>query len=196
EFGKRKADLKFTIDVLLLFRRGIIRPTEGYKNLNTYGMYKSYLKIGWRNLLKHKGYATINIGGLAIGMAVAMVIGLWVHDELTFNTYHQNYDRIAQVMKGGLYEGKRYSGQMSLPFPLIGELQTTYSATFKHIIPVSGQWDHVLSIEDKKISKKGMYVEKGAPEMLTLRMKYGSWDGLKDPRALLLSVSTANALFG
>ncbi len=159
-------------------------------------MFKSYFKIGWRNLLKNKGYAAINIGGLAIGMAVAMVIGLWVHDELTFNTYHQNYDRIAQVMKGGVFEGKRYSGQMSLPFPLIGELQTTYSATFKHIIPVSGQWDHVLSIKDKKISKTGMYVEKGAPEMLTLRMKYGSWDGLKDPRALLLSVSTANALFG
>ena len=42
EIGKRKADLKFTIDVFLLFRKGIIKPTEGYKNLNTYGMYKSY----------------------------------------------------------------------------------------------------------------------------------------------------------
>jgi len=45
EFGKRKADLKFAIDVLLLFRKGIVRPTEGYKNLNTYSMYKSYFKI-------------------------------------------------------------------------------------------------------------------------------------------------------
>ncbi len=53
--GKRKADWKFIIDVTLLFRPGIIKPIEGYKNLNNYGMYKSYFKIGWRNLLKNKG---------------------------------------------------------------------------------------------------------------------------------------------
>jgi putative ABC transport system permease protein len=46
EKGKRKADIRFIIDVLLLFRPGIIKPAEGYKNLNTYGMYKSYFKIG------------------------------------------------------------------------------------------------------------------------------------------------------
>jgi len=84
ESGKRKADLKFIIDVLLLFRPGIIRPAEGYKNLNHYGMYKSYFKIGWRNLLKNKGYSSINIGGLALGMAVAMLIGLWIYDELSY----------------------------------------------------------------------------------------------------------------
>src|SRR3954468_1972835 len=143
--GKRKADIKFIVDVLLLFRPGIIKPTRKYNHINNYAMFKSYFKIGWRNLLKNKGYATINIGGLAIGMAVAMIIGLWVHDELTFNTYHENYNRIAQVMKGGEYEGKRYIGQMSLPFPLINELQTNYAANFKHIIPVFGRQDQVLS---------------------------------------------------
>src|SRR5258708_39713179 len=97
ESGKLKANIKFIIDVLLLFRPGIIKPTEGYKNLNTYGMYKSYFKIGWRNLLRNKGYSFINIGGLAIGMTVAMLIGLWVFDEISFNKYHTNYDRIAQI---------------------------------------------------------------------------------------------------
>ncbi len=85
EFGKRKADRKFIVDVLLLFRPGIIRP-ERNQNINTYAMYKNYFKIGWRNLIKNKGYSLINIGGLALGMAVAMVIGLWVFDELSFNT--------------------------------------------------------------------------------------------------------------
>jgi putative ABC transport system permease protein len=50
ENGKRKADLKFIGDVLLLFRQCIIKPVEGYENLNYYGMIKSYFKIGWRNL--------------------------------------------------------------------------------------------------------------------------------------------------
>ena len=58
-------------------------------------MIKNYIKVAWRNLVKSKGYSAINIGGLAVGMAVAMLLGLWVHDELTFDTYHKNYDRIA-----------------------------------------------------------------------------------------------------
>ena len=48
-------------------------------------MIKNYFKIAWRNLIKNKGYSAINIGGLAVGMAVAMLIGLWVYDELTFD---------------------------------------------------------------------------------------------------------------
>ena len=62
-------------------------------------MIKNYLKVAWRNLVKNKASSFINIGGLAVGMAVAMLIGLWIWDELSFDKYHQNYDRIAQVMQ-------------------------------------------------------------------------------------------------
>ena len=96
--GKRSADIRFVIDVLKLIRPGIIRQMKGFKNLNNCSMYKSYFKIGWRNLAKNKGYSFINIGGLAMGMAVAMFISLWIYDELSFNTYHRNYNRIARVM--------------------------------------------------------------------------------------------------
>jgi len=195
EFGKRKADRKFIVDVLLLFRPGIIRP-ERNQNINTYAMYKNYFKIGWRNLIKNKGYSLINIGGLALGMAVAMVIGLWVFDELSFNTYHQNYERIAQVMKGAQFEGKHYEGQKSLPYPLISELKNNYGANFKHIVPASWGGDAALSIHDKKISKVGMFIGEDAPEMLTFRMTCGTWKGLKDINSIMISQSTAEALFG
>ena len=59
-------------------------------------MPRNYFKIAFRNLAKNKGYTFINIG-LATGMAVALLIGLWVWDELTYNRYHKNYDRLAQV---------------------------------------------------------------------------------------------------
>src|SRR3954464_4265876 len=72
EFGKRKADRKFVIDVLLLFRKGIIKPAEEHKNLNTYGMYKSYFKIGWRSLIKQKMYSGIKIGGFSLGIAACI----------------------------------------------------------------------------------------------------------------------------
>ncbi len=194
--GKRKADLKFIIDVLLLFRPGIIRPKENYQHINQYAMYKSYLKVGWRNLVKNTGYSIINIGGLALGMGVAIVIALWVKDELSFNQYHENYPRIAQVMKGGQFEGRHYVGQTSLPYPLIEELKNNYAANFKHVVPASWQWDGVLSIGDKKISKQGMYIGEGAPEMLTWKMVYGNWSALKEMHSIMISQSTAKALFG
>ncbi len=196
EAGKRKADLKFMVDVILLFRKGIIKPARGYKNLNTYGMYKSYFKIGWRNLTKTKGYSIINIGGLTLGLAVAIVIGLWVYDELSYNKYHQNYSRIAQVMKGGRFNGKHYVGQTSLPYPLIDQLKNNYGANFKHIVPASWKSDGVLSIQDKKVSKTGMFIGEDAPEMFTFNMIYGTWRGLKDMNSIMISKSTAEALFG
>ena len=86
-------------------------------------MFQNYFKIGWRNLVKTKGYSFINIGGLALGMSVAMIIGLWVYDELAFNSYYKNYDRIAQVMKAGTFQGKYYSGNTYLQYPMLHELQ-------------------------------------------------------------------------
>jgi putative ABC transport system permease protein len=194
--GKKRADMQFIVDVLLLFRPGIIKISINNHSPNHYAMLKSYFTIGWRNLLRSKGYSFINIGGLALGMAVALIIGLWVHGELSFNTYHGNYGRIAQIMKGGSFEGKHYVGQRTLPYPLIDELKNNYGANFKHIVPASWRWDGILSIDENKISKVGMYVGEGAPEMLTFKMKYGSRSGLNDMHGILISESTARALFG
>ena len=69
-------------------------------------MIRNYLKIAWRYLLKGKGYSLINIGGLGVGMAVAILIGLWVNDELSYDKYHQNYERVAQVMQHQTYNGE------------------------------------------------------------------------------------------
>ena len=62
-------------------------------------MIKNYFKIAWRNLVKNKVYSFINIGGLAVGMAVAILIGLWVYDEVTFNKSDKNYESVAQVRR-------------------------------------------------------------------------------------------------
>ena len=97
--GTVKADVKFIFDVLLLFRPGIIRPWEGQKNLNNYGMYKSHFKIGWRNLLRNRGYSFINIGGLALGMACFTVIMLFVENEFSFDRFHHKSEDVYRVVK-------------------------------------------------------------------------------------------------
>jgi putative ABC transport system permease protein len=158
-------------------------------------MLKNYFKIAWRNLIKSKGYSALNIGGLAVGIAVALLIGLWIYDELSFNKYHKNYDHIAQVMISENYNGQGFAG-VSLPRPLEFELRNKYASPFKNIVMSRWTEGHILSVGDKKISKSGRFMQEGAPEMLTLEMKRGTWAGLKDMHSIMLAASTAKALFG
>jgi len=160
-------------------------------------MIKNYLKVAWRNLVKNKASSFINIGGLAVGMAVVTLIGLWVWDELSFNKNHQNYDRIAQVTTrlvdprtGDVYRTN------TLQVPMVTQLKTNYKNNFKHIIMTSWDVDDILSAGDKKISRTGLFMDPDAPEMLTLKMIHGSRAGLKDLYSIMLSESTSKAFFG
>src|SRR6266702_3021624 len=94
-------------------------------------MIKNYLKIAWRNLIKNKVSSFINVGGLAVGMAVAMLIGLWVWDELSFNKYHGHYDRIAQVMQQKTVNGVINTG-VATSLPVEEALRKNYGSDFKH----------------------------------------------------------------
>lgn len=159
-------------------------------------MIKNYWKIAWRNLTRNKFSSIINIGGLTVGMAVAMLIGLWVYDELSFNKYHDNYDRISQIMIRGNDPKEGPFINNSVQYPLATELQTKYKENFKHVVRASWVRDYILSFGEKKLSRTGQFVDPGFPEMFTLRMKMGSWSGLRDPYSIMISSSSANALFG
>src|ERR1044071_4921919 len=159
-------------------------------------MIRNYFKVAWRNLIKSKGYSAINIGGLAVGMAVAILIGLWVWDELSFNKYHQNYSRIAQIMTRGNDSKDGPYVNNSVQYPLATELQTNYKDHFRHVIRAWWIQDHILSAGDKKLSAKGQFMDADAPEMLTLKMQKGNWNGLHDPYSIMLSASLAQSLFG
>ena len=158
-------------------------------------MIKNYFKIAWRNLIKSKGYSAINIGGLAVGMAVAMMIGLWVYDELSFDKYHKNYDRIAQVMQHANFNGK-IETQVANPALMGPEIRAKYGSDFKYVVQSSWTGGHLLTIGDKNFTKTGIFFEPDAPEMLTLKMRRGTRAGLKDPYSILLSASAAESIFG
>lgn len=193
KIGKRKADIQYTIDVLLLFRSGIIRPLQGYKNLNTYGMYKSYVKIGWRNLWKSKGYSMINIGGLAVGMGVSILIGLWIWSELSFNKNFENYGRIGQVWQFVKF-GAEKSSYNVVPIPLGEELREKYPEF--ESVSVSGSRETVLSTEQKKFVQTGNYVEPDFISMMSVKVIAGSPNALKDRNSIMLSRSLAKNFFG
>lgn len=159
-------------------------------------MVQNNFKIAWRNLRKNKVTGFINIAGLAIGMAVAMMIGLWMNDELTFNKYHQNYDRLSQVFIHQVFNGHKGTGQaMSLP---IGPgLRQNFGSDFEYVTMASWNYDHLLTVGDKKLNREGMFCEPEFPEMLTLDMISGDRkSALLVPNSILLSRSIAEALFG
>ena len=158
-------------------------------------MLRNYFKIAFRNLLKHQGYSFINIFGLAIGMGVAVLIGLWIQDELSFNQYHPNYDRIAQVMQHNEYNGKKET-QSSNPAVMGAELRQLHGGDFTYVVQSSWTEDHILGVGDKRLIKRGNHFEPEIADLLSLKMLRGTRRGLKDPYSILLSQSVAEAFFG
>jgi len=159
-------------------------------------MIKNYFKIAWRNLFRNRVSSFINIGGLTVGIAVAILIGLWIYDELSFDKYHQDYERIAQIMTRGNDPKEGAFINNSLQYPLASELQTTYKNNFKYIVRASWAQEYILSAGEKKLSSRGQFMDEDAPAMFTLKMLKGNWNGLKDPHSIMLSASTAKMLFG
>ncbi|MDO1447355.1 ABC transporter permease [Rhodocytophaga aerolata] len=158
-------------------------------------MLKNYLTIAFRNLWKNKVYSSLNIGGLAVGMAVAILIGLWMYDEFSYNRYHQNYDRLVRVMQHNVYNGKKES-QVSNPAVMAEEIRQNYGSDFTYVLQSSWNSSHILAYGDKRLLQSGNYFEPAVTEMLSLKMLKGTRNGLKDPYSILLSQSTAYAIFG
>jgi len=161
-------------------------------------MFKNYLKSAWRNLLKNKISSAINIGGLAIGMAVAMLIGLWILDELSFDTYNENYSSIAQIARKEISNGdvSISEGSNHFPIPLAAELRTNYNNVFKHVALASESSEHVISFDNKQFSEQGLYVEKDFTNIFTFKMLAGTSAGFDEPNSILLNKSMASSLFG
>jgi len=158
-------------------------------------MIKNYFKIAWRNLLKNKTSSFINISGLAVGMAVAMLIGFWIWDELSFNKSFKNYERLAQVMQQQSFNGD-VSSQQSVPYLIGNELKKNYGSDFKNVSMATWTYNRILAAGDKKISVSGNFLEPQIIDMLSLKMIRGSNTSLIDYHSLILSSSAAKALFG
>ena len=157
-------------------------------------MIQNYFNVAWRIVLRNKSYSLLNITGLAVGIAVTMLIGLWIWEEFSFEKYNPNYERIARVMQYQTFRGETSAGS-GLPMPLATELRTTYGNAFKYVAISSWSRDQSLSYGDNKFIEKGKFMEPDGAEILALKMLEGTRAGLKDPSSILLAESTAKKLF-
>ena len=157
-------------------------------------MFKNNLKLAWRNLLKDKGYSLINITGLATGMAVAMIIGLWIYDEVGANRHFKNYDSVYQVMMNQTFDGVRGS-QVALPYPIGEELKIKYP-DLKAVAMCDWGQTHSFIYGEKKVSKTGHFIGEDAVRMFSLKIIAGDKNPLHDPYSIVLTDETAKILFG
>ena len=192
--GKRNADIRFIIDVLLLFRQGIIRPAVGYENLNC-SMYKSYFKIGWRNLAQNKLFSAIKILGLSLGLSVCMLIFLYTKDEISYDQFHENKGRIFRVTQAWHFNDDD---------PLaIGTTNAIVGESFAREIPEVQQFTRVNGvpvtiIQDKELfTENPLFVDENFFDVFTFPLLAGdAATALKDPHALVLSDDLAEKYFG
>jgi predicted permease len=100
ERSPRKAKWKFLWSVIKYFRPEFMKLFKGNSSPRSSGLYKSYFKVAWRSLARHRRFTIINVAGLTLGIACAFVIYLIVRHELSYDRYHANADRVYRVNEG------------------------------------------------------------------------------------------------
>jgi putative ABC transport system permease protein len=73
-------------------------------------MIENFFKVAFRNLLRNKVFSIINISGLVIGMASAILILLWIQNEISYDRFHKDEDRLYEVWGNDVYDGQIRSG--------------------------------------------------------------------------------------
>lgn len=169
-------------------------------------MFRNYLTTAIRNLQKHRSNSIINIAGLAAGMVITLLIGLWIADEFAFDHYHTNHRRIVQVMvrhevTGAMRQRAIASGYTKMAGYTISTalgpaLRKGYDDIFQKTGMISANGSSLLNVGDKAIAVEGEWAQYTIPEIFTFHMLAGSTTALKDPSTILISQSTATALFG
>ena len=157
-------------------------------------MLRNYFRIALRNLRRNTVYSFINIAGLSVGIASSILILLWVYNETTFNSYFKKVDVLYRVKLNNKVDNGIVTGDLT-PLPLkdvIAQQDSRIKRTAMMIHQAA-----LLSVGETKINKVGLDVTDSFLEMFDFEMIYGNPKTvLNDPRSIVLTQSTAKALFG
>jgi len=173
-----ESDSKFRDSVYRVFNLGVI---------------SNYFKVIYRNLYRFKSFSIINISGLAIGMASAILILLLVQNELSYDQFHEKKDRIYMLNSRGMVNGRiELFGTPSLLTPV---LKSEYPQV-EDVTRLNGTGPIVLSANDKQIEGKGMMVDSGFLKIFSYPFLRGNPEtALNSPRSVVLTESFAKKFF-
>ncbi len=191
--GKRKADIKFIGDVVLLFRPGIIKSLNQVNTLNQSDMFANYIKIAFRILIRNKGYSFINLSGLAVGLASAILILLWVQNEISYDRFHTKSDRIYKMFSRDNFNG-RTDVWPTTPSLMSPELKQSYGevedATRFRIVYF------LVKAREERFNEQGAFADPSYLAMFDFPMHEGKRSALTNDFGIVLSEPLAIKLFG
>ncbi len=159
-------------------------------------MFKNYLKITLRNILKYKGYSVINISGLAIGMAACLLILIYVQDELSYDNFHKDADRIFRVV----LDVQSQAGQIeyaTTPSSLAQALKNDYPQV-EYAARLMNNPELMISYEDKKFNENQIFhVDPEIFEEFNIQFLQGDAKScLNRPRTVVITEGIAQKYFG
>ncbi len=158
-------------------------------------MLITYLRSAWRNILRNKVYSTLNVAGLASGMAVALLIGLWVHDQGSYDKFLPGYQQAYQV-RFRYSDNGAIRSQPMMCIPLSVALKTDIPEVAHTTMSFGGGSDEFY-VGTRHISATSMIAGEEFLHIFQFPLVAGTADNaLKDPYSLVLTESTAIALFG
>lgn len=189
----RKAWWLFLRDILTLFRPSLWRPLTVHP-LGITIMLRQNLKISFRNLRRNRSFSVLNICGLALGLAVFLLIGLWIRQEMSFDRHFAERERIGRVQQHR-FVGEEKATWWSSTHPLADVLRAEYAPLFDLIVRSTWEETADLTIDDQELTANGLFLDPDGPDLLELKPVRGALS-FGNPDQVLLSESIATKLFG
>jgi putative ABC transport system permease protein len=160
-------------------------------------MFKNYLKIALRNFSRNKAFSFINILGLAIGMAVCILLLLWVQNELSYNRFHENRSQIYSIVQIGTWNDGDTYGSRIIPYRLAPIMQEIYPEIKNHVRlrTFNGM---MMQFDDKSFYENDVLLtEQALFEIFSFDLLQGDLESaFSDKHNLILTESTARKYFG
>ena len=158
-------------------------------------MFKNYFKTAWRNIKRGNGYSALNIFGLATGMAVALIIGLWVYNQYSYDKFLPGYKQLYQVQRHFYGNGDTLTyGGTSLK---LADALRNQIPEIKSVAETDGGSMHGIMVGHRKFYMQGNQVAGDFLTMFQFPLLEGAAKNvLSDPYSIVLTESTAKALFG
>lgn len=158
-------------------------------------MFKNYLKVAFRNLWKNKGFSAINIAGLAIGMASAVLILLWMQNEISYDDFHEKKDRIYEVWNRATFSGALHCWNTT-PKVLAAAMQRDFPEV-EHACRTDWPRNRLFSVGDKRLMIAGSAVDSIFLQIFSFPMVEGDMKtALEDGYSIVLTQKLAKSLFG
>lgn len=190
QYGRYIAAMFYWKEVLLVCAWHGRRDKPAYQQARGFVMWKNYLTVARRNLLKNKGFSAINILGLTVGMACCMLLLLYVQDELSYDQHHEERDRIYR------YVFMNWAATAPATGPALMEEYGHLLESYVRVLPQSVE-EPVAYRDQQFMESRVIYADSTFLDVFTHTMLRGNAaTALDNPNSMVITSSTAQKYFG